>query len=96
LLALLGAHHILHVSRIRVKCKGKTSTLLHLEHSFVYGTETRKFQKENQKYLKSSEIWSWRKMQKVIWTDHVRNEKVLQRVKEERNVLRIIKRRNAN
>ena len=30
--------------------------------------------------MKSSEIWSWRKMQKIIWTDHVRNEKVLQRL----------------
>jgi hypothetical protein len=28
--------------------------------------------------------------------DHVRNEKVLQRVKAERNTLRRIKRRNAN
>jgi len=35
-------------------------------------------------------------MQKINWTDHVRNEKVLQRVKEERNILHRIKRRNAN
>ena len=35
-------------------------------------------------------------MQKIIWTDHVRNEKVLQKVKEERNILHKIRRRNAN
>jgi hypothetical protein len=60
----------------------------------LYGTESREFQTK-QKYLKSSEIWSCRKMQEIMWTDHVRNEKVLQRVKEERNTLRRIK-RNAN
>jgi hypothetical protein len=35
-------------------------------------------------------------MEKVSWTDSVRNEKVLHRVKEERNILRIINRRKAN
>ena len=35
-------------------------------------------------------------MKKVIWTDHVRNEEVLQRVKEERKLLQTIKRRKAN
>jgi hypothetical protein len=34
-------------------------------------------------------------MEKISWTDRVRNE-VLQRVKEERNTLHIINRRNAN
>jgi replicative superfamily II helicase len=33
---------------------------------------------------------------KISWTDNVRNEEVLQRVKEERNILRTIKRRKAN
>jgi len=32
----------------------------------------------------------------IIWTDRVRNEVVLQRVKEERNILQRIKRRKAN
>jgi hypothetical protein len=34
-------------------------------------------------------------MEKIIWTDHLVNE-VLQRVKEERNILQTIKRRKAN
>jgi hypothetical protein len=33
---------------------------------------------------------------KISWTDRVRNEEVLQRVKEERNILHTIKRRKAN
>jgi hypothetical protein len=35
-------------------------------------------------------------MEKISWTDRVRNEEVLHRVKQERNILRTIKRRKAN
>jgi hypothetical protein len=35
-------------------------------------------------------------MEKISWTDHVRNEEVLHRVKEERKILHAIKRRKAN
>jgi hypothetical protein len=35
-------------------------------------------------------------MEKLILADHVRNEEMLQRVKEERNVLHTIERRKAN
>jgi hypothetical protein len=41
-------------------------------------------------------MWCWRRMEKISWTDHVRNEEVLHRVKEERNILHTIKRRKAN
>ena len=34
-------------------------------------------------------------MENISWTHHVRNEEVLQRVKEERNILQTIKRRKA-
>jgi hypothetical protein len=35
-------------------------------------------------------------MEKISWTDRVRNEEVLHRVKEERNIVKTIKRRKAN
>jgi hypothetical protein len=35
-------------------------------------------------------------MEKIIWTDHVRNEDVLLRVKEQRNILHEIHKRKAN
>jgi len=35
-------------------------------------------------------------MEKVSWTDHVRNEEVLLRVKEQRNILHEIRKRKAN
>jgi hypothetical protein len=41
-------------------------------------------------------MWWWRRMEKISWTDRVRNEEVLHRVKEERNIVHTIKRRKAN
>jgi len=35
-------------------------------------------------------------MEKISWTDHVRNEKVLLRVNEQRNILHEISKRKAN
>ena len=50
----------------------------------------------DQKHLESFEMWCWRRMEKINWTDHVRNEEVLLRVKEQRNILHEISKRKAN
>ena len=39
-------------------------------------------------------MWFWR-MEKISWTDHVRNEALI-RVKEQRNILHEIRKRKAN
>jgi hypothetical protein len=62
----------------------------------LYGAETWTLRKVDQKYLESLEMWCWRRMEKVSCTDRVRNEEVLHRVKEERNILHTIQRRKAN
>ena len=41
--------------------------------------------------LERFETWCWRRMGKISWTDRVRNEEVLLRVKEERNILHTVK-----
>jgi hypothetical protein len=41
-------------------------------------------------------MWCWRRMEKISWTDHVRNEEVLLRVKEQGNILDEIYKRKAN
>jgi hypothetical protein len=38
----------------------------------------------------------WRRVEKINWTDRVRNEEMLHGVKEEKNILRTIKIRKAN
>jgi hypothetical protein len=62
----------------------------------LYGAETWTLRKIEQKYLESFEMWYLRRMEKISWTDRVRNEEVSQGVKEERNILQTMKRRNAN
>jgi hypothetical protein len=61
----------------------------------VYGAQEWTLRKVDQKYLESFEMWFWRIME-ISWTGRVRNEEVLNRVKEERNILHTIKRRRAN
>ena len=62
----------------------------------LYGAETRTLRATDQKRLESFEMWCWRRMEKIIWTDHVRNEEVLLRVNEQRNILHEIEKRKAN
>jgi len=61
-----------------------------------YGAETWTLRAADQKYLESSEMWCWRRMEKISWTDHVRNEEVLLRVNEQRNILNEIRKRKVN
>jgi hypothetical protein len=53
----------------------------------LYGSETWTLRAADQKHLESFEMWCWRRMEKIIWTNHVRNKAVLLRVKEQRNIL---------
>jgi hypothetical protein len=41
-------------------------------------------------------MWCWKRMEKISWTDCVRNEEILHRVKEARHNLHKIKRRKDN
>jgi hypothetical protein len=62
----------------------------------LYGAETWKFRTVDQKHLESFEMWCWRRMEKISWAEHVRNEDVLLSVKEQRNILHEIRKRKAN
>jgi hypothetical protein len=73
----------------------RTSEVLHWCIA-LYDAENWTFRKVDQKYLESFEMWCWRRVEKISWTDRVRNEEVLHRVKEERNIVLTVKRRNAN
>ena len=61
-----------------------------------YGGETWTLRAADQKYLESFEMWCWRRMEKIILTNHVRNEEVLLRVNEQRNILHELRTRKAN
>ena len=62
----------------------------------LYSAETSKLRAVDQKHLESFEMWYWRRIEKITWTDHVRYEEVLLRVKVQRNILQEISNRKAN
>jgi hypothetical protein len=82
LYVLLTSKLDLHLRQNLVKCYRWSIALC--------GAETWTLRKVYQKYLESFEMWCWRRM-KISWTDRVRGEEMLQRVKEERNVRHTIK-----
>jgi hypothetical protein len=53
-------------------------------------------QKIAEKYLGSFQMWCWRRIEEIIRTVRVRNEEVFHRDKEERNILRTVRRRKAD
>ena len=62
----------------------------------LYGAEIWTLRAVERKHLESFEMWCWRRMEKISWTDLVINEEVLLRVKEQRNILHEISKRTAN
>jgi hypothetical protein len=62
----------------------------------LYGAETWTLRAVDPKHVESFEMWRWRRMEKISWSEHVRNEEVLLRVKGQRNILHEISKRKAN
>jgi hypothetical protein len=62
----------------------------------VYGGETWTHRKVDQKYVESIEMLCWRRMEMISWTNRVRNEEVLQRMKEDRKIVHTVRRRKGN
>ena len=43
--------------------------------------------------IEALEMWTWRRMEKISWTDKVTNEDVLKKVNESMNMLNVIRQR---
>ena len=56
-----------------LKFEEETSKMLHWEHGFVW-CQNLDASAADHKYLESFEMWCWRRMEKISWTDHVRNK----------------------
>jgi hypothetical protein len=65
-------------------------------HTALYGAETWTLRAVDKKHLENFEMCCCRRAEMFSWTDHVRNEEVLLRVKEQRNILHEISKRKAN
>ena len=62
----------------------------------LYGAETWTLRREEEKILGAFEMWVWRRMEKISWTDKVKNVEVLERIGEKRQILEVIKNRKRN
>ena len=58
--------------------------LFYVVHIVLYGSEM--WTKEDIWQLEAFEMWIWRRMMKVSWTEHKANEEVLQMVDTEREM----------
>jgi hypothetical protein len=67
--ALFTSKTYLELRRKPVKC--------YIWRIALYSAETWTFREVDQKHLVSFEMWYWRRMENIIWTDHVRNKEVL-------------------
>src|ERR1700733_9441031 len=56
----------------------------------LYGSETWTMRKEDIKKLGAFEMWTWRKMKKISWTEQKTNEEVLEMIDEERKLMKTI------
>ena len=59
----------------------------------LYGSETWTLGKIEERVINTFETWCWRRTLKIEWTDRITNDEVLQKVKEERLLLKILKNR---
>ncbi|KAJ4444468.1 hypothetical protein ANN_06260, partial [Periplaneta americana] len=62
----------------------------------LYGAETWTLRRSEEKRIEAIGIWIWRKMERVKWTERIRNEAVLERVDEERGMLKLVRKRKRN
>ena len=53
----------------------------------MYGAEIWTLREVDKKYMKYMKMWCYRRMEEFRWSDRVRTENVLRRVKEARNIL---------
>ena len=60
----------------------------------LYGSVTWTVRKMEQKCLESCEMWCWRRMKKIKWSEKATNEQVLERIGEKRILLNSILHRN--
>ena len=88
MILLADSHDVSLVKNIIVKCFVWSVAL--------YGAETWTLRWNEQKRLEAFEMWVWRMMERVKWTDKIKNAVVLERVGEGRIMLELIRKRKRN
>jgi hypothetical protein len=69
----LSYRKYLFISKLDLNLRKKLKSP-HFEHTyFTMVLKLKTLREVDQKYLESFEMWFWRRMGKIIWTDRVRN-----------------------
>ena len=61
--------------------------------TLMYGSECWTISSEMEKKLEAMEMWCYRKILRLSWTEKVTNEGVLKRVRKERTLMKRIRKR---
>ena len=61
--------------------------------TLMYGCEAWTINKEMERRIEATEMWCYRRMLKISWTERVSNEQVLNRAGAKREMMRMIRRR---
>ena len=61
-----------------------------------YSSEIWTLSKLERNYLESFEMWCWRRMEGIKWSDKVTTEEIIKRIGEKRTLLNNVLRRKAN
>ena len=61
--------------------------------TLTYGCEAWTINKEMERKIEAAEMWCYRRMMKIAWTERVSNEQVLIRVGAKRELMRMVRRR---
>ena len=59
----------------------------------LYGSETWTMRKRDIRRLEAFEMWTWRRIEKISWTEHKTNKEVLGKIGEERDFIHTIKKK---
>lgn len=56
----------------------------------LFGTKTWTERRKEAQYSESFEMWRWRRLQSIKWTDKIKSDQVLERVKEGKCMLHAV------
>ena len=62
----------------------------------LYGAETWTLAKGDISRLEAFEMWIWRRMEKISWTEHVSNKAVFKQIDDKRSLITVIQQRQKN
>ena len=58
--------------------------------TLLYGAETWTISKNMMDRIRAFEMWVWWKIQRISWQSHMKNDTVLERIGEKRNIMQLI------